>query len=232
MPGAPIHTWRDLLLPNRQDTHIIHPRVIEGRRQDFEASKTSSFSLLAWDPGRLPSAAHLFEDLPSRMREHLGAIIDQHYPTEAARTIFRVTNECGYSVTPDWILRGMKGRCTSRTLNLSREAATTSITGSFTYEVGVMYEALAGNFLDVQRQEHTSNSSVITDHGFRIDDGIKVLWADKSSRAFDRFIGELMEQMRDRSTVELCTKPVPTTYRGYKAILAKVCVCLCQTSPI
>jgi hypothetical protein len=63
---------------------------------------------------------------------------------------------------------------------------------------------------------------VINDRVFWFDDGTKVLWGDKSSRAFDRFIGELMEQMRYRSVVELCNEPVATTYCGYKAILGKV----------
>ncbi|KAI0272873.1 hypothetical protein BGY98DRAFT_1179060 [Russula aff. rugulosa BPL654] len=68
--------------------------------------------------------------------------------------------------------------------------------------------------VQVQLSDHRSRFPV-----WRWD---KNLWADKSSRAFDRFIGELMEQMRDRSAVELCTEPVPTTYRGYKAILGKL----------
>lgn len=120
----------------------------------------------------------------------------------------------------------------SSTFNLSYEAGTRTIAEHILYPVHVIYEALTGNFLDVHGQEHTSNSSVITDRIFRFGDGKKILWGEKSPRAFDKFIGELMAQMRDRSSVELCSEPVPTTYRGYKAILGKVRVCLCQTSPI
>lgn len=226
MPGAPILTWKDLLLPNEQDTRVIIPDVTEGQ----VTSKTSSFSLPAWDPERLPPSAHLFEDLPSRMREHLGVIINQHYPTQAARATF--TNRSGYSVTPNDVIQGLRARCASWIFNLSHETATGAITEYLSYEVNVIYQALTGNFLHVRGQEHTSDSSVITDRGFRFDGGIKILWGDKSSRAFDKFIGELMEQMRDGSAAELCTEPVATTYRGYKAIMGKVRVCPYQASPI
>ncbi|KAI0272872.1 hypothetical protein BGY98DRAFT_1099750 [Russula aff. rugulosa BPL654] len=217
MPGAPIHTWRDLLLPNEQDTHhVILSQVTEGQRTAI----TSSFSLLAWDPERLPSAAHLFEDLPSRMHEHLRVIIDQHFSDQAARTSFK--NRQGRSITPDHVIESLRDNCADYTFYLSYETGTRTITEYLSCSVKVVYAALTGNFLDVQGQEPSSNGAVITDRVFQFDDGIKILWAEKSSRAFDRFIGELMEQMRDRSAVELCIEPVATTYRGYKAILGKL----------
>ena len=217
MPGAPIHTWRDLLLPNEQDTHrVILYQVTEEQR----TAVTSSFSLLAWDPEKLPSAAHLFEDLPSRMHEHLRVIIDQHFSDQAARTSFK--NREGRSVTPVHVIERLRDNCADYTLYLSYETGTRTIAECLSCSVKVVYAALTGNFLDVQGQEPSSNGAVITSRVFQFDDGIKILWAEKSSRAFDRFIGELMEQMRDRSTVELCIEPVATTYRGYKAILGKV----------
>jgi hypothetical protein len=158
------------------------------------------------------------------MHEHLGAIIDQHFSDQAARTSF--TNRRGRSVTPNDVVEDLRDRCTSFTFNLSHETETRAITEYLSYQVGVVYKALTGKWLDVRGQVRTSNSSVITDHVFRLDDEIKILWGDKSSRAFDRFIGELMEQMRGRSAAELCIEPVATTYGGYKAILNKVRVCL------
>jgi hypothetical protein len=220
MSGAPIHTWRDLLLPNEQNTHVIL-EVTEGHN----TAKTSSFSLPAWDPERLPPSAHLFKNLPSRMHEHLRVIIDQHFSDQAARTSF--TNRRGRSVTPNNVIEDLRDRCDfGGTFNLSYEGRTGAIAESLACLVKVVHAALTGNFLDVQPQERSSNGAVITDHVFQFDDGIKILRADKSSRAFDRFIGELMEQMRDRSAVELCNESVATTYRGYKAILGKVRVCL------
>jgi hypothetical protein len=222
MASAPIYTWKDLLLPNEQDTRVLLYGVTEGQI----TAMTSSFSLTAWDPERLPRSAHLFEDLPSRMQEHLRVIIDQHFSDQAARTGF--TDRGGFSVTPNCVVRLLRRQCAIWTW--SYEAAPRAITIYLSHSVKVIYEALTGKWLDVQLQEHTSNSSVITDHIFRFDDGIKILWGDKSPRTFDRFIGELMVQMRDRSTVELCIEPEATTYRGYKAILEKVRVCPCQTS--
>jgi hypothetical protein len=224
--SAPIHAWKDLLLPNEQDTRVILPRVTEGQN----TTMTSSFSLPAWDPKRLPPSAHLFEDLPCRIQEHLGVIIDQHFSDQASRTSF--TNRRGRSVTPDKVVEDLRDRCAISTFNLSYEAGTRAITEHLSYLVIVLYEVLTGNWLDIQSQQRTIDSSVITDRVFRFDDGIKILWGDKSSRAFDRFIGELMEQMRGGSPVELCVEPVATTYHGYKAILGKVRVWPCQTSPI
>jgi hypothetical protein len=217
---------KDLLLPNEQDTRVILSQVTEGET----TTKTSSFSLPAWDPERLPPSARLVEDLPSKIQEHLGVIVDQHFSDQVARTTF--TNRRGRSVKPDDVVEDLRDRCTNWTFNLSYEAATRATTEYISYQVRVIYEALTGNWLDVQSQQYTVDSSVITDRVFRFDDGIKILWGDKSSRSFDRFIGELMEQMRDGSPVELCTEPVASTYRGYKAILGKVRVCPCQTSVI
>jgi hypothetical protein len=219
MTCAPVRTWKDLLLIE-QDTSVIYPRVTEGQG----ASNTSSFSLPAWNPERLPSAAHLFQDFPSRMREHLVTILDQHYPTEAAGTTFAFSSD--HTITADFVLGDLGCRCIGWTFNLSHEESTRSVAGALIHQVIVIYGALTGNYLDVRDQDRTSDGSVITDHGFRfeLDGGIKILWEDKSSRDFDRLIGELMEQMRDRSTVGLCMEPVPTPYRGYEAILGKVCV--------
>ena len=226
MPGAPIQTWKDLLLPNEQDTSVILRRVTEGEN----IAQTSSFSLPAWDPERLPPSSHLFEVLPSKMQEHLGIIIDNHFSDRAERTSF--TNSAGFSFTPDNVLNDLRIRCTSFTFNLSYESVSRTISELLSFQVHVIYEALTGIFLDIRNQEHTSNSSVVTDRTLRLDDGIKILWGEKSSRAFDRFIGELMERMRDGSPVELCNEPVPTTYHGYKAILGKVRVCPFQPSSI
>jgi hypothetical protein len=231
MPDAPIHTLRDLLLLNGQDTLVSLFGVIE----EQNTPKTSSFSLPTWDPERLPPSAHLFEDLPFRIHEHLGAIIDQHYSEQAARTSF--TNRRGRTVAPNYLLEVLRDYCASCTFNLSCESKTGAITEHLSVLVKVVYAtlvhaALTGNYLDVDGQGRTSDGAVITDHIFQVDHGIKILWADKSSRAFDGFIGELMGQVRDGSAVELCTESVATTYHGYKAILAKVRVCLCQISPV
>jgi hypothetical protein len=116
------------------------------------------------------------------MQEHLGIIIDQHFSDQAAKTSF--TNRGGHIVTPDDVLKGIQELCTTWTFNLSNEAATGVTTGYLSYHIMVIYEALTGNRLDVQGQEHTIDSSVVTDRVFRFDDEIKILWGEKSSRAF------------------------------------------------
>ena len=95
MFGTSLQTWKDLVF---QDKSVILSSVTQGQN----TTKTSSFSLLAWDPERLPPSAHLVENLPSRMQEHLGDIIDQHFSDKAASTSF--TNCSDYSVTPDVVL--------------------------------------------------------------------------------------------------------------------------------
>ena len=222
MFGTSIQTWKDLLFSNERDKSVILSSVTQGQN----TTKTSSFSLPAWDPERLPPSAHLVENLPSRMQEHLGDIIDQHFSDKAARTNF--TDRSDYSVTPDVVLGLLRSQCASFTFDLSNEAGTRTIANFLSYPVKVIYELLTGNFLDVQGQEHTSNSSVITDRIFLFDGGIKILWGEISSRAFDRLIGEFMGELRDGSSAELCAEPVPTSYRGYKAILAQVRLCPCH----
>jgi hypothetical protein len=188
MASASIHTLKDLLLPNGQDTRVILSQVtLSQDTEGQEATKTSSFSLPAWDPERLPLSAHLSEDLPSRMQEHLGVIIDQHFSDQVARTSF--TNRRGRSVKPDDVLEDLRDRSTGLFFNMSYEAAPLAVTEGLSYQVKVIYDALTGKWLDVRYQQSTINSLVITDRVFGFDGGIKILWGEKSPRAFDRFIG-------------------------------------------
>jgi len=223
------HTLRQLLCPsNDHDTRVILPQVTPSTGD----AGTSPFLLTGKrtrrDPNRLPSSAHLREELPSRMQEHLVAIIDQHYPDQAARTT--VLDYSGDDVTPDHVIRDIRGRCRSHTLNLNHEPGATTITEVLLYQVKVIYRALTGNELDIQAQVRASQGKVITDHTLRLGGEIRVLWENKSSKAFDAFIGELMAEM-SQGPVTIRTGS-RTKYDGFKAILAKVCVCLCQTSPI
>jgi hypothetical protein len=160
------------------------------------------------------------------MQEHLGVILDQHYPNQAAMTSF--INRRGSVLTPNELIRSLQNACGEHTLNLSYEPGTTSNTEHLTTMVRYIYFGLTQDPLDVQGQKRTANGSVITDHVLRFGDKIKILWEDKSSNVFDTFIGELMERMRDGPASLsscLCTELQPTMYKGYKAILAKVRVC-------
>jgi hypothetical protein len=82
-----IHTLRNLLISNDQDTRCFLERVDETEGQSTGAN-TSSFTPQLWKPERLPPSAHLCKDLPSKMLEHLGAILDQSYADRVATTGF------------------------------------------------------------------------------------------------------------------------------------------------
>jgi hypothetical protein len=100
-------------------------------------------------------------------------------------------NLSGESITPDNTIRNIQNLCTSHILNLSYEHGASTITNFLSYSVKVIYGALTGNQLDVQGQEHTRDQSVITDHSFSVGDRIEILWEDKSSKVFDRYIGKI-----------------------------------------
>jgi hypothetical protein len=231
MSGTTSPTFRDFFCPgNDHDTRVILSDVIEGPIAT-SAATTSSFALgkSRWDPKRLPALAHLFEDLPSKMLQNLRAIIDQHYPDQSASPNF--TDHRGRIFTPDGIKLDIEARLAPLTLNLSYEPGVSMITEVLRYSVQVLYAVLTGDSLEVNGQSRTRNNAVRTDHLFSLGDRSGILWEDKSPKAFDKFIGELMEKMRDGSTV-LCRETKPTVYKGYKAICGKVRVCPCQTSHI
>jgi hypothetical protein len=76
-----VHTLRDLLISNNQDTRCFVRRVDETEGQS--TTNTSSFSPQLWNPERFSPFAHLCEDLPSKMLDHLGVILDRSYADQA-----------------------------------------------------------------------------------------------------------------------------------------------------
>ena len=111
------------------------------------------------------------------------------------------------------------------------EEGATRITEELSYQVQVIYRALTGIESTVRGQERTSQNKVITDYGLLLHGRVKILWENKSAKAFNKFIGPLSDRMKD-GPATLCTEPKQKKYDGYKAIMAKVRVCLCQASPV
>jgi hypothetical protein len=189
MSGITFHTLRDLLLPNNdQDIRIILTKGVE-EQITAGAIQTSPFhpKKSRRDPNRLPISAHLSIDLPSRMRAHLGTIIDQDFSDQVARTSF--AGASGDVTTPGWIIRAIRECCATYPVDLSHEPSITHTVESLSQNVGVIYRVLTGEELNLRRQDRTENGSVVTDYAFRLRGRIAILWENKSSRTFDRFIG-------------------------------------------
>jgi hypothetical protein len=64
---------------------------------------------------------------------------------------------------------------------------------------------------------------VITDHAYKLAGAMKILWGNKPPKAFDAFVGQLMNDIRaHESGVIPFPELSPTAYNGYQAILTKV----------
>lgn len=87
-----------------------------------------------------------------------------------------------------------------------------------------VYHALTGQELVYRTEQRTSQAfgQVVSDFSYRLGDRVHILGEAKSPKAFNHFIGKLVEQTRDGSPALLCSEPVPTAYGGYEAILHKV----------
>jgi hypothetical protein len=203
-PGNHIHTWRDLLLPNGWDTHVeladINKAVPERRK-----IITLTFAPLAFSFYRLPSKVHLVKDLPLRMQEHLCQILDRHYADQASRTIF--TSKRGFGFTPEGVYETLRNQCEILRFPLKYKHGAHAVKGAFSVLVTTIHNALMEieKMLAFQREERTKGGTVqvITDQAYLLGNKVKILCEVKSPAAFDKFIGELMEQLREKSLVRL-----------------------------
>jgi len=220
--GTPIHTWRDLLLPDGQDTRVFLPHV-DDKGAEYPA-RTSTFALQEWIPNRLPTSAHLVKDLPSGMQSHLRDVLAQHYANQVVGTGFM--DDVGFSVTPHGALTQLRAKAHRIDFWLNYKSGV--IAESLSDLVANIHYALTGNWLQFQDQVHAKHKAVITDHVYQLDDRVKILWENKSPKVFDAFIERLVEQMRiHQSTLNLCASIQGTKYQGYEAILGKVCGFVC-----
>jgi hypothetical protein len=216
MSNTAIHTLRNVLIPNGQDTRCFLDEVNETEGQ-YSPAKTSSFCPLMWDPERLPSSAHLREDLPTKMLEDLAAILGHSYSGQAAMTSF--TNRRGRNLTPNDVFMSLQDLCASLAFRFNCEEGAKALSQCLSYLVIDIYYVLTGKKLMYQTG---SSSQVISDFAYVVDDGVHILGEAMSPKVFNHFIGELVRQMRDGSSAHVCVESAQTNYDGYNAILAKV----------
>jgi hypothetical protein len=211
-------TLRDLLIPNHQDTRCFLRRVDE--TEGPTTAYTSSFTPQLWKPERLPPSAHLCEDLPSKMLEHLGAILDQSYADQVART--RFTNCRGRNFTPNDCIELLRDHCARQELQFDCEGGSNSFSQHLSDLVYDIYHVLTGQELQYRADQPSPFSQVVSYFSYQVDSGVHILGGVESPKVFNRFIGELIDQMGDGSPAPLCFESAPSTYGGYKAILGKV----------
>ena len=156
------------------------------------------------------------------MLGHLRSILDQDYADQVARTGF--TNMWGRNVTPNDVLVTLQEQCARLAFQFNYEGGSKAISQYLADLVYDVYHALTGQELEYRAEQCTSFGQVVSDFTYRVGDGVHILGVVKSPKAFNKFIGKLLGQMRDGSPAQLCFESVPTAYGGYKAILGKVLV--------
>jgi hypothetical protein len=186
MSGVPIHTWRELLLPNGQDTTIYLSKIDTTGEC---STNPSAFIPHEWGPNRHPSGIRLVNGLPSMMHGHLDQILDNHFSSEAAGTQFTAFDA---TFTPRSELAQLRIRC-KRKLEFNYENGVGVIAERVSDMVRQVYYALTGTSLEFDGQEPTKYGEVITGHVYRDHDEIKILWEDKAPAVFNKFIERLQE---------------------------------------
>jgi len=153
------------------------------------------------------------------MHGHLDQILDMHFSSEAAGTQFTAFDA---TFTPRNELGQLRIRC-KRKLEFNYESGVGVIAEHVSDMVRHVYYVLSGTNLEFDGQERTTNSEVITDHVYRDQDEIKVLWEEKSPAVFNKFIEQLQQQMMAHESVPgLRSQPSSVTFDRYEAILGKV----------
>ncbi|KAI9453431.1 hypothetical protein F5148DRAFT_1151967 [Russula earlei] len=212
-----INTWRDLLFPGRQDARV--------RLRQFRDSPvptvvhTSTFNTGVVNQMRLPASVRLVEGLLDRMQVHLGDIINESYSGTAAGTSF-IDDDIG-RITPQSVLQQLQLSCLITEFVTNNEASSGVIARNLSLLVAHIYRALTNNVLVFRSQEPSQHRVVITDHSYRLNGELKILWEDKSSRVFESFMRELMTQLGTNQVLNLY-RDSSNKYTGYEAILGKL----------
>jgi len=160
------------------------------------------------------------------MQSHLHDILTQHYANQVARTSF--IDKLASRVTPGSALHLIRQNI--QTLNFPLNYESGVIADFLSYLVISLHYALTEKELEFRGHVYARQKAVITDHVYQLDDGVKILWENKSPKVFDAFIRKLMEEMRSsQSSLNLCASMKRAKYQGYEAILSKVCfACISQ----
>ena len=154
------------------------------------------------------------------MTENASELLDQPHADQVARTSF--TNMLDRNVMPNDSLVALQEQCIRQYFPFNYEEGSKALSLCLSHLVHNIYHALTGQELVHRTERHTSFSQVASDFSYRLGDKLHILGEAKSPKAFNHFIGKLVEQIRDGSPIPLCSEPVPTAYGGYKAILHKV----------
>jgi hypothetical protein len=218
MSNATIQTWRDLLFPDDQDTRIS---LLRFNNTEGGQVQTSTFAPQAGNPGRFPSYAYLFRDFPSRIRHHLGVIINQHYSYRVAGTSF--INHRGRNVTPAGVLERLQDLCDRCLFRNQYDQGSVIIARHLSDVVSDIFKALTESEPRFDTEIHSSSHGVISDFGYLLGNRIKILGEKKSPNVFNNTIGAFMQQLGNgnESPVAICSSTL-TPYHGYQAIFGKV----------
>ena len=221
MSSITIQTWRDLLLPNDQDTHVFLPQVPQVDNTEGQHVQISTFAPQVADPGeRLPLSEHLFEEFPSRIWDHLCVILNQSCSGQATGTSF--TNRRGRSVTPAGLLGRLQDQFDECLFQHHYETGSVDIMKHLSSTVSGIFKALTETKAAYAREIHSSCHGVVSDFAYLLNDRKKILGEIKSPKVFNDTIGAFMQQISNESLVALCTESELTPYSGHLAIFGKV----------
>ncbi|KAI9453885.1 hypothetical protein F5148DRAFT_453903 [Russula earlei] len=213
---AGINTWRDLLFPVSQHVHVS----LEQYHNPPVSRSVQTSSLNAAMVGghsHLPASVEPVGGLLDSMRDHLVEIINENYAEPAAGTVFSGTT---HPITPQSVLQQLQLSCLLTSFSTKNEASSGAISQNLSFLVGVIYLALTNDVLRFRSQEPSRFRRVVTDHSYRIGNEIKILWEDKSSHVFERFMRtELRSLLGTNRVLDL---HLASSYTGYKAILNKL----------
>lgn len=125
------------------------------------------------------------------------------------------------TLTPQDELGYIRLKC-ERDLEFDYEPGAGVIAEHVSEMVKHVYFALTGQNVAFNAQERTTYGQVVTDHAYRDQGEIKVLWEDKAPAVFNGFIEPLQEQITAHELVPGLSSRPSVTYGGYEAILGKV----------
>jgi len=137
------------------------------------------------------------------------------------------------SLTPCSVLTTLWQECTDTILFHRNEASASDIARILSHIVRYIFSVLREDVLDFTPQvwtnlRHTGtyrDPEVITNHVYAVNGHPKNLWEDKLSKAFNFFIGQLLDMINSsnsKSGLGISPRGM-RNYEGYNAILSKVC---------
>lgn len=218
-------TWADFLFSATQRPRISVGNVDETPLPYHPSKCISPFSYKLWNKDRLPSQIQILPNIHWKMYADLHRMIGSDRDCLYRSRELRAFDKPGSLEAPNTTLAGLQRGCAPLVFAHKCEADVTEIASPLSSAVCSTFRAVTNRKVLVRTQHRVTPTDGSVRRGVRTDRTFELegtgrpflLWEDKSTFVFRWLSKTLVKNVGD-----IYKETVPTTYRGLKAVFAKV----------